>query len=238
MELDRPAACEEALGYTFSDPELLRGALIHSSAKMEANGSNERLEFLGDAVLGMAISEHLYQTFPDHSEGELTKIKSVVVSRKTLARVSNQLGLGDCLHVGRGIAERKALPRSLLANVFEAVVAAIYLDGGLEAARDFIVRHLAGEVDAVHHNQHERNYKSMLQQYSQHRFGATPVYRVLKEEGPDHVKMFHVATVIQGKDRASGWGNSKKQAEQRAAKASLDMLQAAEEEPAEAAADG
>jgi len=212
------------LGYSFSDPSLLLAALTHSSAKSEANASNERKEFLGDAILGMTISEYLYRTYPSYTEGDLTKIKSVVVSRRTLARVSNQLGLRDYLRVGRGIADRSAIPRSLLANAFEAVVAAVYLDAGLEPAREFVLRHLASEVEAVEDNRHERNHKSMLQQYSQQHLNATPEYEVVKEEGPDHVKMFHVVTIIDGRQHGSGWGKSKKQAEQRAAESTLNTL--------------
>ena len=226
MDPHKLAACEKAIGYAFENKGRLRGALTHSSAKTEANGSNERLEFLGDAILGMAVSEYLYQRYPDYTEGELTKIKSVVVSQRALARISSEIGLRDFLLVGRGIADRKGMPRSLLANVFEAIVAATYLDGGLQAARDLITRHLANEVEAVQKNKYEKNYKSLLQQFSQQHLGSTPVYQVVKEEGPDHVKMFHVMTVIEGEAHGSGWGKSKKQAEQRAARDALDILKA------------
>jgi len=224
MDDERLAACEHVLGYTFADRGLLKLALTHSSAKTETQACNEREEFLGDAILGMAISEHLYRAFPQHAEGELTRIKSVVVSRRTLARISQQLGLREFLRVGRGISGRSQIPRSLMANVFEAIVAAIYLDGGMEPAREFVMRNLTAEIEAVQHDQHERNYKSILQQISQQHLGATPVYRVLKEEGPDHVKMFHVVTIIHDRDYGSGWGNSKKQAEQHAAEATVAML--------------
>ncbi len=224
MDDERLADCERVLGYAFADRALLKLALTHSSAKSETQPSNEREEFLGDAILGMAISEHLYRAFPQHAEGELTRIKSVVVSRRTLARISQQLGLSEFLRVGRGISGRSQIPRSLMANVFEAIVAAIYLDGGMEPARAFVMRNLTAEIEAVQYDQHERNYKSILQQISQQRLSATPVYRVLKEEGPDHVKMFHVITVIGDKDYGAGWGNSKKQAEQRAAEGTIRML--------------
>ena len=235
MDRHKLTDCEKAIGYAFTDQGRLRGALTHSSAKTEAKGSNERLEFLGDAILGMTVSEYLYERYPNYTEGELTKIKSVVVSQKALARISSEIGLRDFLLVGRGIADRKGIPPSLLANAFEAIVAATYLDGGLQAARDFVTRHLATEIEAVQKNRYERNYKSLLQQFSQQHLSATPVYRVVKEDGPDHVKMFHVVTVIEGQDRGSGWGKSKKQAEQRAAKESLDMLKAQSAEAKEEA---
>lgn len=226
MDSEKLANCQEAIGYTFANPSFLQGALTHSSAKTEARRSNERLEFLGDAILGMAISAYLYRRFPHYSEGELTKIKSVVVSQKTLASVSGQMGFRDFLVVGRGIADRNGMPKSMLANAFEAIVAAIYLDGALEAATEFVIGQLAPEIDNVQKNRHDPNYKSMLQQYSQQHLNATPVYRVLKEEGPDHVKMFHVMTFIEDTEFGSGWGKSKKQAEQRAAMESLNLLKA------------
>ncbi len=231
MEELRLVQCQNVLGYSFTDPGLLQEALTHSSAKSETRTSNERQEFLGDAILGMTISEHLYRRFPEYSEGDLTRIKSVVVSRRTLARVSNRLGLRRFIHVGRGFTERGELPSSLLANVFEAIVAAIYLDGGIRCAQEFILQHLAEEIDNVQHNRHERNYKSLLQQFSQHHLNATPAYRVIEESGPDHVKMFHVQTVIAGRPYGAGWGASKKQAEQRAAERTLAMLQG--DDPAE-----
>jgi len=226
MDADKLTSCQEAIGYTFTNSSLLQGALTHSSAKTEARRSNERLEFLGDAILGMAISAYLYRRFPHYSEGELTKIKSVVVSQKALASVSDQMGLRDFLVVGRGISDRNGMPKSMLANAFEAIVAAIYLDGAMDAATDFVVRLLVPEIDNVQKNRHDPNYKSMLQQYSQQHLNATPVYRVLKEEGPDHVKMFHVMTFIEDQEYGSGWGKSKKQAEQRAAMESLNLLKA------------
>jgi len=221
---EKLSECQFRLGYFFNNTEVLEKALTHTSCKLENNFSNERLEFLGDAVLGMIISDYLYKTLPHYSEGELTKIKSVVVSQTTLAKVSLEANLKDFLTVGRGLNDRNFLPKSLLANVFEAVIAAIYLDGGLDAAYTFTVKYLKKEIDIVCKNQHEKNYKSILQQHSQKEHGVTPVYRVLQQVGPDHGKLFEVSVLIKGTEYGRGWGKSKKEAEQFAAKETLKMI--------------
>ncbi len=141
--------CQAAIGYRFRQPELLRAALTHTSGANTRLASNERLEFLGDAVLGLVTCEQLYLRFPDYQEGDLTKVKSVVVSRRTCARFSRELNLGDFLFLGKGMNGALAVPASLLADVYESMVAAIYLDGGLDAARAFILRHLTAEIEAV-----------------------------------------------------------------------------------------
>src|SRR5205085_6027201 len=134
--------CQKAIDYQFRQPELLRAALTHASGANSRLASNERLEFLGDAVLGLVTCEQLFIRFPEYQEGDLTKIKSVVVSRRTCARLSRSLNLGDFLFLGKGMHVHTAVPASLQADVFESLVAAIYLDGGLEAARGFILRHV------------------------------------------------------------------------------------------------
>ena len=141
------ARCEERIGYFFHNRELLRGARTHASGANNRLASNERLEFLGDAILGYVVCELLYEQFPRLLEGDLTKIKSVVVSRKTCAKISRALGLVDFLIVGKGMATSAAVPPSLLADVFESLVAAIHLDGGLEASKRFILTHVALEID-------------------------------------------------------------------------------------------
>jgi len=224
------ADCQERLGYQFKDLSLLRVALTHSSSRGELGWSNERLEFLGDAILGMVVTEHLYKAMPEHAEGDLTRIKSVVVSQAVLSKVGERLRIPDHVTLGRGISNRRALPASLLANVFEALVSAIYLDGGLDAAREFVMRQLREEIAVVRENRHEPNFKSALQQYSQRELAATPTYFVLREEGPDHTKIFHVTSVISDREYGSGAGRSKKEAEQRAAEATLEMLYRSEEE--------
>src|SRR5574340_1093311 len=158
------------------------------------------------------------------SEGELTKIKSVVVSQAALSKVSLEANLKDFLFVGKGLNDRNFLPKSLLANVFEAVIAAIFLDGGLEAAYNFTIKYLKKEIDIVCKNQHEKNYRSILQQYSQREYGITPNYRVLQQIGPDHGKLFEVLVSIRGNEYGKGWGKSKKEAEQSAAKETLKII--------------
>jgi len=216
--------CQKTIGYAFKDVILLEKALTHTSCRLENNFSNERLEFLGDAVLGMIISDYLYKTFPQYTEGDLTKVKSVVVSQSTLAKVGKKAGLKEFLSVGRGLNGRDILPKSLLANVFEALIAAIYLDGGLDAAYSFTLRYLQNEIDLVCKNQHDRNYKSMLQQYSQKEYGITPNYRVLQQIGPDHGKSFEMIVLIKDVEYGKGWGKSKKEAEQAAAREALKVL--------------
>lgn len=216
--------CQFAIGYSFKNTTVLEKALTHTSCRLENNFSNERLEFLGDAVLGMIISDYLYKSLPQHTEGELTKIKSVVVSQATLAKVSVEANLNDFLLVGKGLNDRNFLPKSLLANVFEAVIAAIYIDGGMESAYTFIIKYLKKEIDIVCKNQHEKNYKSILQQYSQKEYGVTPDYRVLQQVGPDHGKSFEVIVLIKGNEYGRGWGKSKKEAEQSAAKETLKIF--------------
>ncbi len=217
--------CQEAIGYLFRREGLLRKAITHSSVKDEKNPSNERLEFLGDAILGMVISEYLFSILPGNDEGDLTKIKSVVVSTQSLARLGLELGLDRFLLTGRGIRMKDEMPRSLIANMVEAIIAAVYLDRGMEAARHFILDHLHGYVEEVMNGEYtEKNYKSLLQQQAQKTFSSTPTYRVLAEAGPDHSKLFRVVAVIRGREFPCGYGHSKKEAEQEAAKAALELL--------------
>ena len=224
-ELDRVTRCEAEIGFHFENPQALLQALTHSSAQGRGLASNERLEFLGDSVLGLAVSEFLYNFLEDCDEGELTQIKSVVVSTTVLARESRRLKLDRFYYVGKGVGRRNELPVSLLANVFEAVVAAIYLEGGFEAARRFVIRNLFHQILAVCDDRHVKNYKSLLQQYAQKELGVTPSYRVVRETGPDHRKSFEVTALV-GDDRyGRGVGKSKKEAEQAAARKALELLQ-------------
>ena len=223
-ELSRVRKCEEQIGYAFKVPYFLVQALTHSSIKTEDNPSNERLEFLGDSVLGLVMTEFLFNYFHDLDEGELTQIKSVVVSTPVLAQESERLKLTTLYNVGKGVTRKKNLPVSLQANVFEAVAAAIYKDGGLEMARRFILRNLFHHVLAVAQNQHQKNYKSLLQQWAQKELNVTPGYRVISEKGPDHLKYFEVAAVVGRQVYKSGIGRSKKEAEQIAARETLKIL--------------
>lgn len=224
-DLARIRGCEEGIGYRFKDATLLLQALTHSSIKTVDNPSNERLEFLGDSVLGLVMTEFLYNFFHVSSEGDLTQIKSVVVSTSVLARESERLQLDQFYSVGKGVIRKRKLPVSLLANVFEAVVAAIYKDAGLEAARRFVLRNLYHQVLAVAENRHKRNYKSILQQWAQKELNVTPTYRVVSEKGPDHFKSFEVVAMVGKRKYRSGLGRSKKEAEQIAARETLRVLQ-------------
>ena len=217
--------CQEAIGYRFLRPELLRAALMHASRASTRLASNERMEFLGDSVLGLITCELLYSRFPEYQEGDLTKIKSEVVSRRTCARFSRELHLGKFLFLGRGLDRRAQMPSNVLADVFESMVAAIYLDGGLHAARRFVLRFLKPEVERVAEGARSGNIKSTLQQIAQKEFQATPEYRLLDEQGPDHSKCFKVAVIIGRHTYAGAWGANKKEAEQRAAKNALAQVQ-------------
>jgi ribonuclease-3 len=226
--------CEEALQYRFRDRALLELALTHASVARMRIESNERLEFFGDAILGAIICEALYHRFPDQPEGELTRIKSSLVSRNTCARVAEHLGLNDFLILGKGLLTHAQIPPSILAGVFESVVAAVYLDGGHETVRAFVERAMAPELDLEIEPRLSRNYKSMLQQMSQKQFGATPLYQVLDEKGPDHSKCFKISAAIGPQAYPAAWGASKKEAEQRAA---LNALCEIEGKPAPHRAD-
>jgi len=216
--------CQAILRYQFRDPAYLRAALTHASGADHRLASNERLEFLGDAILGAIVCELLYRKFPDYLEGELTRVKSVVVSRRTCAQISRALGFDEFLVLGKGMGSQEGTPASVLADVFESLIGAIYLDGGMEAAQRFIVRHIEAEIDATVDGQGGVNYKSDLQQIAQRQFGATPTYQLLDEKGPDHSKCFQIAAVIGARRYEPAWGPNKKDAEQRAAKNALGQL--------------
>jgi ribonuclease-3 len=219
--------CQRAIGYRFGQPDLLRSALTHASGANTRLASNERMEFLGDAVLGLVTCELLYQRFPEYQEGDLTKVKSAVVSRRTCASFSEELGLGEFLILGRGMhaSDPQSVPPSMLADVYESLVAAIYLDGGLEAARTFILKQLGPEIDEAVAGCVGGNFKSLLQQVAQREFNATPQYILLDEKGPDHSKCFKIAAVIGRYTHAGAWGRTKKEAEQRAAMNALAQIQ-------------
>jgi ribonuclease III len=216
--------CQDVLGYTFRNPAFLRSALTHASGADHRLASNERLEFLGDAILGAIVCELLYLKYPEYLEGELTRVKSVVVSRRTCAKISARLGFDEFLILGKGMGSQDQTPSSVLADVFESLVGAIYLDGGMEAAKRFIVKHIEAEIDETVEGHMGTNHKSNLQQVAQRQFGETPTYLLLDEKGPDHSKCFKIAASI-GKHRyPPAWGRNKKDAEQRAALNALSQL--------------
>jgi ribonuclease-3 len=215
--------CQAALQYRFRNSDLLQSALTHASGANSRLTSNERMEFLGDAVLGLVVCERLYERFSNLLEGEMTRIKSAVVSRRTCAAVSRSLQLNQYLLLGKGM--QTDVPANVLADVFEAMIAAIYLDGGLEEARAFILRNLATEIDLVAESAHGENYKSLLQQMSQRDSGIAPNYALLDEKGPEHSKCFKVAAVIGATRFPPAWGRTKKDAEQKAALNALRQIQ-------------
>ena len=237
-------ALGQALGYAFADPALLQAALVHTSYVNERPGrgleSNERLEFLGDAVLGVVVAHRLYEVRPESAEGELTVLRAWLVRQSTLARWARQLALGPHLLLGRGEARGGGWDRpALLSRGFEAVIGAIYLDGGLEAARRVLLALIDQEIQAQAGFSPQRvvDAKSRLQQVTQARFESTPVYNLVEYSGPGHAPMFVVEVQAGPEINARGSGHSKRAAQQAAAHAALQQLKVQEgyEEPADEA---
>ncbi|MEM7754258.1 MAG: ribonuclease III [Planctomycetota bacterium] len=218
------ARAEGILGVRFEDRSLLSLALRHASHSDSRLDSNERLEFLGDAILGAVVCERIYDKFPDLLEGEMTKIKSSAVSRRTCARVASGLGLEDLLILGKGMQGQDRLPSSLAAAVLESVAGALYLDQGFAAAKAWLVKLLDPLIDQAARSGHQQNFKSVLQQHAQQFMDGPPTYRVLDEKGPDHAKAFKVAVELGAETYPASWGQSKKQAEQQAALHALTVL--------------
>ena len=211
---------EEKLGYTFQNPALLENALTHSSCANESRGklqSNERLEFLGDSILGMVVADHLYRNHPDLPEGELTRTRAALVCEESLVEVAAELNLGEYLRLGKGEESGGGRHRpSIQADAVEAVLAAVYLDGGIGSARKIIQRYiLCREIEGLNSS---RDYKTALQELVQRESGQVLKYRLTGEEGPDHDKRFFVEVDLNGTPVGSGKGHSKKEAEQMAAK--------------------
>ncbi|MDW7680199.1 MAG: ribonuclease III [bacterium] len=223
------AQIESKLNYHFHNRELIIQALKHRSF-LSVTGesrlqSNERLELLGDAILGMVVVEYLFKKYPTREEGELTAIKSLIVSRKILSSIARQIGLGEFILLND--AEEKAGGRnrpSILADAFEAITGAIYLDGGLRTVVDFVDEKLLRRIDEIVAQKQYRNFKSILLEYSQGHNQGIPRYVVKNEEGPDHDKWFTIEVYINNKALGIGKGNSKKRAEQIAAKNALKKL--------------
>lgn len=221
----RVELCQQRIGYRFKQPALLVEALTHASGAAHRLASNERLEFLGDAILGLVVCEWLYHEFPHYSEGDLTRIKSVVVSRRTCARIARSLELEECLVVGKGVSRNLSFPKSLSSDVFEAIVAAIFLDGGIDPVRELLHEWLSDELHEVATGQRGGNYKSLLQQLTQRDQGRTPEYKLVTERGPDHSKSFKVVAIVGESVFPPAWGRNKKDAERRAAGNALAALQ-------------
>ena len=239
------AALSRTLGYSFTDPLLLRAALIHTSYVNERPGrgleSNERLEFLGDAVLGVVVAHRLFELRPESPEGELTVMRAWLVRQSTLARWARQLDLGPHLLLGRGEARGGGRDRpALLSRGFEALIGAIYLDRGLDAARDVLLPFIDQDIQAGFSPQRVVDAKSRLQQVTQARFESTPVYSLVDHSGPGHAPVFVVEVKAGPEVNARGSGHSKRAAQQAAAHAALQQLNVQEgyEEPEDEFAPG
>ena len=219
-------ALEEKLGYTFRDTGLLENALTHSSYANEnrgkSQGSNERLEFLGDSILGMVVADYLYRAHPDLPEGDLTRTRAALVCEGSLVEVAHALGLGEYLKLGRGEDAGGGRHRpSIQADAVEALLAAVYLDGGIGSARK-IIQHFI--LDREKEKGANRDYKTALQELVQRESGQVLEYRLTGSSGPDHAKIFAVEVDLNGATVGAGQGHSKKEAEQNAAKAAIARL--------------
>jgi len=221
------SSLEERIGIKFKDKDLFQQALVHRSYLNEHAdfylNHNERLEFLGDAVLELVVTEFLYNQYPKEQEGELTNWRASLVNAKILAVIANELGIEDNLLLSRGEAKDKnsKARQFILADAVEAVIGAAYLDQGIEKVREFIQSKIISKLDYILKNELYFDPKSKFQEISQEKYGLTPHYRVLKEEGPDHAKIFDVGLYISEELIAVGHGSSKQEAEVEAAKAGL-----------------
>lgn len=218
----------QTLGIVFEQPQLLKQALTHRSylnEQRQVKESNERLEYLGDAVLELIVSEFLYQQFPQKPEGQLTSLRAKIVQTKTLSAVAHQLGLGTYLNLSRGeAASGGATNPSLLADTFEAVVGALYLDQGYPKTKAFVHQYLLQDFTSHITKAEVQDFKSQLQELVQAQKGDSPVYQLVKAQGPDHDRLFTVKVVFFGKRQSLGTGRSKQAAEQQAAKTALEKL--------------
>ncbi|EKD41567.1 MAG: hypothetical protein ACD_73C00655G0003 [uncultured bacterium] len=221
--------CEKKLGYVFSDISLLKKALTHKSYanenKLPSTENNERLEFLGDAVLELAVSHLLMQMFAESNEGDLSKLRAAVVNETSLAALAREINLGEFLFLGKGEDQCQGRTKdSLLSDAFEAVLGAIYQDSGFPKVFPVIQKLFQGILTQAQTENILKDYKTRLQEVSQEKFRAVPVYRLVDEKGPDHDKIFHVEIIIAQQLFGNGEGKSKKQAEQNAARMALAKL--------------
>jgi len=222
-------ALQQDIGMTFRDTSLLQQAFVHSSYINENPGfhlpDNERLEFLGDALLSFIVAEKLYHEFPHFGEGELTEIRILLIRQETLAQLALTLNLGDYLHLGKGEEATGGRERQTnLADAFEALIGAIFLDQGLDTARDFVVGKLGSHLERVRAEGIGRNYKALLQEFTQAKFKQLPTYRIVEASGPDHDKGFIVEVVLGDRVLAAGSGKSKRAAEMEAARLAWGQL--------------
>jgi ribonuclease III len=223
---DALTGLSDRLGHDFADPELLARSLAHRSwcAETPGNPSNERLEFLGDAVLGLVVTDHVFRSYPDLPEGELAKVRASVVSAAALADVAAELDLGRAILLGKGEDASGGREKpSILADALEAVIGAVYLDAGWNGAASVVLRLLGERIAAAAAGPGGQDYKTRLQELSARSFDDVPSYLVV-DEGPDHAKRFFATVVVGGRPRGRGEGRSKKQAEQAAARCAWEDL--------------
>jgi ribonuclease III len=218
-------ACQETVGYVFHNPILLQTALTHSSGATSADEFNERLEFLGDSVLGLIACDWLFNNYPQFREGQMTQLKSSLVSRNTCANWARQIDIQRFLCVANmGKKGANQLSENILADAFEALIGAIYLDGGFTAAREYALKLVRTECERLIQADQFSTAKTTLQAYSQKHFGVSPVYSTLDEQGPEHSRSFQVEVQLGSRRFPAAWGNSKKKAETLAAENALHEL--------------
>ena len=230
MQPDDRATFERLLGWHFTDDAVLLQALAHRSwcAEHPEDDSNERLEFLGDAVLGVVVTDHIFRTYPTHQEGELAKVRASVVNAEVLAEIAVEVALGPCLRLGKGEDTSGGREKpSILADAMEAVIAAVYLDGGMDAAWAVVMGLLAQRIMDAATGPGGDDYKTRLQELAAQHFDRLPRYQV-RDEGPDHAKRFFATVLLDGQPFGNGEGGSKKQAEQAAARAAWVRISAGE----------
>ncbi len=221
--MDKLQEFQKKLGYTFKNEELLKEALTHKSYKSPVN--NERLEFLGDAVLDLIVGEYLFKKFPKAHEGELSKLRASLVNEEGFAKLANRLGIGNYIYISQAEENNEGRTKpSLLSNAFEAVMGAIYLESGLEKVRKLVLELLESVYPKIDMDSLFKDYKTTLQELTQARYGVTPTYKLLHSSGPDHKKEFEVAVTLHDKTIATAKGRSKKSAQQEAAKKALEIL--------------
>ncbi len=221
--MDKLQEFQKKLGYSFKNEELLKEALTHKSYKSPVN--NERLEFLGDAVLDLIVGEYLFKKFPKAHEGELSKLRASLVNEEGFAKLANRLGIGNYIYISQAEENNEGRTKpSLLSNAFEAVMGAIYLESGLEKVRKLVLELLESVYPKIDMDSLFKDYKTTLQELTQARFGVTPTYKLLHSMGPDHKKEFEVAVTLHDKTIATAKGRSKKAAQQEAAKKALEIL--------------
>lgn len=218
---------EQTIGFNFTDKDLLRTALTHPSFSFEAGTSQmyERLEFLGDAVLGFVVTDYIYRNFPEFQEGELAKLRASVISGAVLADVAVEINLGQCIFMGKGVEQMGGRHRtSILADCFEAIIGAAYLDAGIDAARAVVLDLVEERILAQSERRQWTDYKSRLQEHTMREMTVTPTYEIVSETGPSHDRNFRAVVLLDGNPHGEGAGTSKKRAEQAAAHEALRRL--------------